>query len=622
MFSPYPKEETERYVVVLILPGRIGYLLHEIDSTVVHYPTPYTIPIWHDWPISKNSLSCIITCTDPEIQWNEERFLASLARSVLDNIAQDPHDPSWTGLAASRDTFAGPYTDLKDVRLYSHGNETLKSMPRRVSLAVISYFNSPWFHETAFFKQMILECQPALFSHSHTSEAQAILPDVTHEQPASMTIQCSPATSLAAFSPASFVTARSTPRSAFTSPAFMTAQSTPTFVQTNSVYLNTNMYGSLPTQFDTIQEVSVAHVLPPQLLKLKREYLECLNEKNLLQSLDSEVNWSGKGQHVTFHPAEDVPLKYLGHLGASISATVNKVLCRRVELARKPMRCTPRFKVVDALVEVTHLQKLRHFHIVQLVGSYLHGRDFSILMYPVADYHLGKFLDDTADMLYADERYAFLTSVFGCLASAFKFIHKNSTKHMDVKPQNILVRQHRAREDWSGWRVYIADFGLSRDYKAQGHSQTDGRTFLTPRYCSPEVYNFELRGRSADVFSLGCVFLEILTVLAYEHPDDFAEFRSRERDNDSFHANLDRVALWVEKHLEQEFQQIDPSVREKVEMMVKTDPYQRPTALELVEFFSGLPELNPYKTKADCCSRPPEPYIPAAVAPGNRQCFT
>ena len=371
------------------------------------------------------------------------------------------------------------------------------------------------------------------------------------------------------------------------------------------------------SRFETIREESDVPSLSPQLLKLKREYLESLKEKSLLQSLDSEVNWSGKGQHVTFQPTEDVPLKHLGHLGASISATVDKVLCRRVALARKTMRCTPRFKVADALIEVSHLQKLQHFHIVQLIGSYLQGRNFSILMYPVADLHLGTFLEDTSEVTYKGARYEFLSSIFGCLASAFNFIHKHSTKHMDVKPQNMLVRENLLREDWDGWRVYIADFRLSRDYTAQGHSQTDGRTSLTPRYCAPEVYNYESRGRSADVFSLGCVFLEILTVLAGQHPHDFTEFRSVESDDDSFHANLYQVALWAEAYFGRGIShdfcdvKIDRSVCDLVEKMVSQEPSQRPTALELDLFFRGLPEGDSCRTKADCCTRPPEPYITA-----------
>jgi serine/threonine protein kinase len=58
-----------------------------------------------------------------------------------------------------------------------------------------------------------------------------------------------------------------------------------------------------------------------------------------------------------------------------------------------------------------------------------------------------------------------------------------------------------------------ADFGISKKFAADELSQTSGLIALTRKYCSPEVYDGEPRGRAADVFSLGCVFLEIATVI-------------------------------------------------------------------------------------------------------------
>lgn len=584
-----------RYVIVLMRPTSIHFLLR-VDSYYNHEHTTHFYG--RERSMSEtSSFFWIVTCIDPETEWNEKRFIASLARSEIGSeISQHPLCPPWMGLAASRDYFPGPDTDLQDIRLFSSGNHTPELIPVDVCRMILIHW--PW-----------------------------VWPTLSHYDFGYATILSAPANSLYALSPASFVTAQSTPQSTFTSPAFISARSTPTFVQPSSAQLISNMYDVTTSRFTTIQEESDAPSLPPQLLKLKHEYLESLNEKSLLQSLDLEVNWSGKGQHVTFLPTEDIPLQHLAVLGASVSATVDKVLCRRVALARKTMRCTARFKVADALMEVTHLQKLRHFHIVQLVGSYLQGRNFSILMYPVADSHLGTFLEDTADMLFPFTRqWRFLASIFGCLASAFNFIHQHSTKHMDVKPQNILIRQNLVQEDWKGWRVYIADFGLSCDYTAQGHSQSDERTFLTPRYCAPEVYNFELRGRAADIFSLGCVFLEIMTVLTGQHPHEFAEFRSRESGNDAFHATLDRVALWCESYFHKGIGdthttslRIDSSVCALVEKMVRMDPSQRPTASELHAFFTGLPENDSCKTKSNCCGRPPEPYIIAKLASTHSQ---
>jgi hypothetical protein len=364
------KDKVGRFIVLLVLPERINYLFRELDSTIIHERT--TDGWLHEWARDV-AFSCIITCIDPEIEWNEERFMASLGRS------------DGASAVINRGTFLGPFTDLEDVRLQylnsvSPVNHTWKPIPKDVCLTILVYW--PWLHETTFFQQKLPGYQPASLSHSHTPEIYARAPSTKKERATPRSTLTTPASFMTAPSPASFVTARSTPRSMLLSPAFMSARSTPRSTQTSPAYFMSVAHNAAtPSRFETIQEESEVPSLSPQLLKLKREYLASLNEKSLLQSLDSEVNWSGKGQHVTFQPTEDVPLEHLGHLGSSISATVDKVLCRRVALARKTMRCTPRFKVADALIEVSHLQKLQHFHIVQLVGSYLQGRNFSILMY-------------------------------------------------------------------------------------------------------------------------------------------------------------------------------------------------------------------------------------------------
>jgi len=61
--------------------------------------------------------------------------------------------------------------------------------------------------------------------------------------------------------------------------------------------------------------------------------------------------------------------------------------------------------------------------------------------------------------------------------------------------------------------VYVADFGISRPYTQIDAGETDGRTSFTRKYAAPEIIDQETRGLAADIFSLGCVFLEIYTVL-------------------------------------------------------------------------------------------------------------
>ena len=249
----------------------------------------------------------------------------------------------------------------------------------------------------------------------------------------------SPASYMDADTPASFMSAVST----FNSPACMNEAMTPG----DGGLLGAIEETPAEDQFMVNPRPSLPP-LPPStaynsgpLVRISKEYHSHLEKRGLLPEPEFEINWSGKGQHVEFLPGEEVPLQILGHLGSSLSATVDKVKCRRIDLARKTMRCTHDWKAADALREVEHLHKLRHCHIVQLIGSYLQGRAFSILMYPAADYDLGTFLDKTVDLirlfppLGSDEcigQIKFLESTFSCLSSAVAFIHLNTTRHMDM----------------------------------------------------------------------------------------------------------------------------------------------------------------------------------------------
>jgi len=402
----------------------------------------------------------------------------------------------------------------------------------------------------------------------------------------------------------SFVSARSQmssigPRSSHGNSAFFTARGSDSAM----------LIGTIREDETPSSELSV------QLAQLHNDYYNTLRQQAIIQPFDKELNWSEKGQHVTFAPKDEVPLRYISHLGSSNTATVDKVICRRIALARKTMRCNRRWTVADASREVYHLQNLRHFHIIQLVGTYLQGRNFSILMYPVADSHLGTFLEDTLDLPHyakwdIHNRQWFLASTLACLTSAIAFVHENTTRHMDIKPQNILIRK---KGSFGGWRVYLADFGLSRSFATQDHSQTDGPTSRTPRYCSPEVYNDEPRGRPADIFSLGCVFLEISCVIAGVDTQDFASARRGEGNDESFHANLEKVVEWADSRLRVPngvFQDINiDDVVDLVTSMVNREPSSRPTAVQIHDRLKLIGDSASVSVfSRECCHLPPEPY--------------
>lgn len=84
------------------------------------------------------------------------------------------------------------------------------------------------------------------------------------------------------------------------------------------------------------------------------------------------------------------------------------------------------------------------------------------------------------------------------LLSGLQYIHGQNILHRDIKPSNIL---------WDGKRAKFCDFGLSKVYCS--------RDFLTPRistswYRSPEMFVSPYYDFRTDIWSLGCVFYEMI----------------------------------------------------------------------------------------------------------------
>lgn len=159
--------------------------------------------------------------------------------------------------------------------------------------------------------------------------------------------------------------------------------------------------------------------------------------------------------------------------------------------------------------EVNILRRLSpHPHIIRAFATWACGRELGIILTPVADGgDLACYLQTILDLGNppTTEQCTVLNQAFGCLASGLAFIHKQTIRHKDIKPQNILIHQDC---------VIYTDFGIALDTSQLDNTTTDGTAqAFTFRYCAPEVAQSDKRNRKSDVFSLGCVFTDILSVL-------------------------------------------------------------------------------------------------------------
>lgn len=223
--------------------------------------------------------------------------------------------------------------------------------------------------------------------------------------------------------------------------------------------------------------------------------------------------------------------------------------------------------------ELNILEMVKHPNIVSFIGSFTSPNYFGLLMEPAADHNLETYLREVS---VDPGKKTSLACFFGCLANALFYLHiEANLRHNDIKPQNILVH---------GGRVFLSDFGISLDWKATLQTTTVAPTARTPLYCAPEVmHEGRPRNSSADIWSLGCVFLEMVTVLKGRESDSIRSYlREMNRESNSYSENLSNLQLWM-KILEDDDAQFGNEPLRWIGDMLQQDPQSRLTAGNLRE---------------------------------------
>ena len=112
--------------------------------------------------------------------------------------------------------------------------------------------------------------------------------------------------------------------------------------------------------------------------------------------------------------------------------------------------------------------------------------------------------------------------------------------HKDIKPENILRRDGQ---------LILTDFGTAFDWSKSGQSITTNNTnnALTPRYQSPEVTSSSGFHRSSDIWSLGVVYLEMVTILRGKSLEELdRHLGSHGTCMTQIHRNLEAATSWFQ----------------------------------------------------------------------------
>ena len=178
--------------------------------------------------------------------------------------------------------------------------------------------------------------------------------------------------------------------------------------------------------------------------------------------------------------------------------------------------------------EVEVMKDLRHPHVAALLATFRFERSIHIVSYPAGCCDLGDFMHCISENLNLNpwskrtttrsedgpylwpfkaelhDQLGFLKRFMACICRALEYLHMVGVRHRDIKPENIVI-------DIYG-NVVLTDFGCSKRYNTDDLVSRGPLAGYTPKYKVPEVER-DRRDRKSDVWSLGCVFVEIITLL-------------------------------------------------------------------------------------------------------------
>lgn len=327
------------------------------------------------------------------------------------------------------------------------------------------------------------------------------------------------------------------------------------------------------------------------------------------------------------------------------------------------------------IMDVESARMIEHEHIAPVWASYTSKGTGYVVTNFVGQHTLRTFIDHRDPPQYKKlpktERRWLALNWMHCLADAITTLHQNGFCHSVIRPSNIIIDDSNA--------IAFSDIGsletFQKDkrpdimdayiYSAPETQQTPGpvdpnapapspvvastRTSVTSKSSSGSSnssgslgrklskastndfsgFNFGFRRtkpiskprsrvhetEKADIFSLGCVFLEIIGFMLKKKPHEFVKYRSSKqktntggkssRTDSSFHANLDKVESWMvilEKasyeHDEDAFRAV-PHILTLVRDMLGTIPNARPNArnvrdklLEIVNTYTTIPDVH------------------------------
>lgn len=229
--------------------------------------------------------------------------------------------------------------------------------------------------------------------------------------------------------------------------------------------------------------------------------------------------------------------------------------------------------------EVRVLSMLQHPNIIEYYDNCLENNTMMIVMEYAPGGNLYDYLRSRGEGNLLQEED--VLHLFCQLLLGMQHIHESNILHRDIKSNNILL-------DRSQRIVKIGDFGISKilSSKSKAHTVVGTPCYLSPELCQEKPYN-----QKSDVWALGCVLYEMLTL-------------KRAFEAETLPALIMKIMRGIFAPIHPHYSQ---EMRGLLHLLLHTDAAQRPSIPQVLAqplVFAPLLRLHTDLGMLHCASRP------------------
>lgn len=346
-----------------------------------------------------------------------------------------------------------------------------------------------------------------------------------------------------------------------------------------------------------------------------------------------------KGQHTVYSDVDVVPLDIVdkrtarGHYidKVTLPNAPGQVLCRR----RIPLGNEPGCLSAEALLsEINSIKNIQNDHLMSYWASYTYQSYGYVLFTPASEFSLHTLLSTPPTHLKSMDKHQkrpLVVNWVHCLVDTLSYLHSRRLSHGNIKPSTVLLDNENniflndfarfntevfgSSAERSSFDKESYDYAAPEQWFKPGQSPTNSRRPVMPIHplsALPENHSCgmnrndssssavffntpapQLNPQAADVFSMGCVILELINFLMKKPRGAFAAHRAAKHKtagrggavpDSSFHKNLGQSESWM-KILSKEASKKDdavmkavPAILTLVADMLALAPENRPSA--------------------------------------------